>query len=93
VVVNNLIKYAEGKPLNAKYEGYSSCPLFTGDNKLMLMEFKYNDTADETFSYKQNVPNWPAYMLKKHAFPAVYWGYMPTGKWFGRNMLKAPQFN
>jgi NADPH-dependent 2,4-dienoyl-CoA reductase/sulfur reductase-like enzyme len=52
VVVNNLIKFADNKVLNAKYEGYSSCPLFVGDNKLMLMEFKYGDQPNETFSTK-----------------------------------------
>ena len=92
VVVNNLIKFADNKVSNAKYEGYSSCPLFVGDNKLMLMEFKYNDQPNETFSDKQEVPNWPAYMLKKHAFPAAYWKYMPTGSWYGRDMFKAPKF-
>jgi len=23
------------------YEGYTSCPIYVGDNKLMLAEFKY----------------------------------------------------
>jgi NADPH-dependent 2,4-dienoyl-CoA reductase/sulfur reductase-like enzyme len=37
----------EGKP--AHYNGYSSCPLFTGDKKLMMIEFKYGGGSDETF--------------------------------------------
>ena len=41
VVVQNLHQQKDGKVLNAKYDGYNSCPLFTGDHKLMLMEFKY----------------------------------------------------
>jgi eukaryotic sulfide quinone oxidoreductase len=63
--------------MNAKYEGYSSCPLFVGDKKLMLMEFKYGDQPNETFSNNQQKPNWPFYMLKKHALPSAYWNYMP----------------
>ena len=33
----------------ANYSGYSSCPLFVGDGKLMMIEFKYGGIADETF--------------------------------------------
>jgi hypothetical protein len=33
----------------AKYDGYASCPLFVGDGKLMMIEFKYGGVADETF--------------------------------------------
>lgn len=32
-----------------KYDGYASCPLFVGDGKLMMIEFKYGGIADETF--------------------------------------------
>lgn len=34
----------------AQYGGYTSCPAFTGDKQLMLMEFKYNGVPDETFT-------------------------------------------
>ena len=56
------------------------------------MEFKYGDQPNETFSTNQQVPNWPAYMLKKHAFPYVYWNSMPGGNWYGRNMFSKPKF-
>lgn len=39
----------KGKASTAKYDGYSSCPVYTGDNKLMLMEFKYGGEPDMTF--------------------------------------------
>lgn len=35
--------------LPKRYEGYTSCPIFTGDNKLILAEFKYDGVVDETF--------------------------------------------
>ena len=50
IVVNNLIKTLEGRELNAFYDGYSSCPVFVGDSKLLLIEFKYGNVAHETFS-------------------------------------------
>ena len=40
------------KELNAHYDGYQSCPVFTGDGKLMLIEFKYGAQSAETFSEK-----------------------------------------
>lgn len=32
--------------LPEKYEGYASCPLFVGNGKLMLAEFKYGGVVD-----------------------------------------------
>jgi sulfide:quinone oxidoreductase len=43
VIVHNLVKQMEGQYLNANYDGYSSCPMFVGDKKLMLIEFKYDN--------------------------------------------------
>ena len=39
----------ENKDLNAKYNGYNSCPMFVGDKKLMMIEFKYENLPAETF--------------------------------------------
>lgn len=33
----------------AIYDGYTSCPILIGDNKLVLAEFKYNGVVCETF--------------------------------------------
>jgi len=35
---------------NSTYDGYASCPIFVGDKKLMLAEFKYGGVPAETFS-------------------------------------------
>ena len=50
VVVNNILVEMRKMPRVAHYSGYSSCPLFVGDGKLMMIEFKYGAVADETFS-------------------------------------------
>jgi NADPH-dependent 2,4-dienoyl-CoA reductase/sulfur reductase-like enzyme len=50
VLVHNLIQAKDKKDLTAKYDGYSSCPVFVGDGKLLLIEFKYGGVADETFT-------------------------------------------
>ena len=75
-------------PRQGHYKGYSSCPLFVGDGKLMLIEFKYGAEADETFSSNQIVPRRAYYQMKKEVFPMGYWNMMPKGKWFGRDVFK-----
>lgn len=50
VVAHNIVQVDQQKATNASYGGYSSCPLFVGDKKLMLMEFKYDNVPDETFN-------------------------------------------
>ena len=37
-----------------QYDGYTSCPLVTGYNKLILAEFDYNGNPLETFPFDQS---------------------------------------
>jgi sulfide:quinone oxidoreductase len=41
VIVNNVISAMEGKSLEAKYAGYTVCPLVTGIGTVMLAEFNW----------------------------------------------------
>ncbi len=41
VIVNNVISAMEGKALEAKYAGYTVCPLVTGIGTVMLAEFNW----------------------------------------------------
>lgn len=72
----NLSSALEGKPLQAKYNGYSSCPLVTGYGSLILAEFDYEKNPLETFPFDQRKESGLNYMLKRHAFPAIYWTMM-----------------
>ena len=38
-LIHNLNQVRNGVTPSAKYQGYGSCPMFTGDGKLMLIEF------------------------------------------------------
>lgn len=81
-VVHNLLKeMALSEGGQKKYHGYSSCPVFVGDDKLMLIEFAYGAKAQTTFFKDQTKPNHFFYRLKKNLFPAVYWNLMPRGLW------------
>lgn len=53
VVQRNLRSLLSGKPLTAKYDGYASCPLVTGNSKCILAEFDYDLVPAETFPVNQ----------------------------------------
>jgi len=59
----------------------------------MLMEFKYDNIVDETFSTTQEVPRKAFYWLKKELIPFSYWNFMPSGRWYGNKMFFAPRYN
>ncbi|CAG9335474.1 unnamed protein product [Blepharisma stoltei] len=92
VLVNNICKVLDKAQPNAKYEGYTSCPIFLGNNKLMLCEFKYQGELDETFG-GQTTPSTYAYYLVKDILPKVYFSLLPKGLWYGRNSFFKPKYN
>ena len=92
VVVHNILRQMEHKESTAKYYGYSSCAAFVGDNKAMLIEFKYNGLSDETFFKDQTQPSRIFYYMKTKIIPKVYFNLLPKGLWFGRNAIFKPKF-
>ncbi|KAF2004993.1 sulfide-quinone oxidoreductase-like protein [Amniculicola lignicola CBS 123094] len=87
VLVSNLLQTIEGKEPGLEYDGYTSCPLLTGDRKVLLAEFKYGGEPKETFKdmfgIDQGVPRRAFYHLKKDFFPWVYGKYHVDGTWGG----------
>lgn len=49
VLVNNILKEMGEAERQATYEGYAACPVFVGDQKLLLCEFKYGRVTNTTF--------------------------------------------
>jgi len=92
VVTHNIMQLQKQAETNASFDGYSSCPLFTGDGKLMLMEFKYGGVPSETFSKNQDKPARAWYHLKKNIFAKAYWTFMPSGRWYGKSTIFKPQY-
>lgn len=80
VVVENLLAMIQKQPLTASYNGYTSCPLVTGYGKLVLAEFDYNNTPQETFPFDQSKERWTMYMLKQRLLPWLYWNRILPGK-------------
>jgi len=80
VVVRNLISLIHGKPVDAKYDGYGSCPLVTGYGRLVLAEFGYDGAILESFPFDQSKERWSMYQLKRHLLPQLYWHGMLKGR-------------
>lgn len=80
ILVKNLFSLMQGKPLEAKYNGYTSCPVVTGYGKLVLAEFDYNNQPTETFPFNQAKERWSMFMLKRYILPWLYWNQILPGK-------------
>ncbi|MFM1879458.1 MAG: hypothetical protein RLZZ241_2324 [Bacteroidota bacterium] len=87
VVVQNIQRLQEGKPLGEKsYNGYSSCPLVTDYGKMVLAEFDYDNKFTPDPKLKQMLisdsskEHWRLWMLKKYGLPYLYWNKMLKGK-------------
>ena len=92
VAINNLLRVMNEQTPNAAYDGYASCPMFVGDKKLMLIEFKYDGVPAETFYEKQENANRIFYEMKKEVFPRVYFDMVSRGYWYGHDMIFKPKF-
>ncbi|MGM0896461.1 MAG: NAD(P)/FAD-dependent oxidoreductase [Bacillota bacterium] len=79
VVAKNLVAALKQQPLAANYNGYSSCPLVTGYNKLILAEFDYDKKPDESMPFNQAVERRSMYVMKKDLLPVMYWDGMLKG--------------
>lgn len=80
ILVRNLISAIQGKPLTAKYDGYTSCPIVTGYGKLVLAEFDYEGESRETFPIDQSKERLSMYLLKAYGLPRLYWDGMLRGR-------------
>ncbi|MFN0213734.1 MAG: FAD/NAD(P)-binding oxidoreductase [Saprospiraceae bacterium] len=79
VVVENLLAVMAGQTPAAKYNGYSSCPIVTGNGKLMLAEFGYDNKIMETFPFDQSKERWSMWVLKRYILPWLYWNKILNG--------------
>ncbi len=80
VVVKNLISLINERPLEARYNGYTSCPVITGYGKVILTEFDYHFKPAETFPINQAKERYSMYLLEKNILPWLYWHGMLKGR-------------
>lgn len=81
VLVNNLLAAMNGRPLPASYGGYTSCPLVTSRNRMLLAEFDYDLKRTPTFPFINTLkPRYDMWLLKRYGLPALYWNVMLKGR-------------
>jgi sulfide:quinone oxidoreductase len=80
VLCQNLVSQMEGKPLSAKYGGYTVCPLITSIGTVMLAEFDWSKKPTPSFPLDPTQERWIWWLLKVYALkPMTVYG-MLSGK-------------
>ena len=92
ILLKNLIQALDGRKPTGAYNGYTSCPIFVGEKKLMLAEFKYDNVVEETFFTNQEKPRKSMFWLKSKFFPFAYWNLVTRGIWHGRDGINFPGY-
>uniref|UniRef100_A0A8C5L9U1 Sulfide:quinone oxidoreductase, mitochondrial n=1 Tax=Jaculus jaculus TaxID=51337 RepID=A0A8C5L9U1_JACJA len=71
-----------------QYDGYTSCPLVTSYNRVILAEFDYKGQPLETFPFNQGKERLSMYFMKADLMPFLYWNVMLRGYWGGPAFLR-----
>jgi sulfide:quinone oxidoreductase len=87
ILSRNLVKVMAGGSPEEAYDGYTSCPLTTGYDELILAEFDFNLNPLETFPFNQAKPRRSMFLVKKDLLPPIYWNLM-----IGRGWWEGPAF-
>jgi sulfide:quinone oxidoreductase len=81
VLVANLRAVIAGKEPIARYNGYSSCPLLTARNRMLLAEFDYDHKPTPSIPFIDTFrEQFDVYLLKRYGLPWMYWHVMLKGK-------------
>ena len=77
VLCDNLIAQMEGKPLEAKYGGYTVCPLITSIGTVMLAEFDWSKKPTPSFPLDPTQERWIWWVLKVYLLkPMTMYGML-----------------
>ena len=80
VLVANLLAQRDGRPLEARYDGYSCCPLITGYGRTIMAEFNYEQQPVPSFPFDPTQERWSMWVVKKNLLPWIYWNRMLRGE-------------
>lgn len=80
VTVDNLLAWLAERPLLARYDGYTSCPLVTAYGKVMIAEFIYDGVVTPTLPLDPFKASRFYWVVKKHLLPSFYWNTMLKGR-------------
>ncbi|WP_405906206.1 FAD/NAD(P)-binding oxidoreductase [Streptomyces sp. NBC_00828] len=81
VVAANLLAVMKGAEPTRRYDGYTSCPLVTARDRMLLAEFDYDLRPTPSFplidTFKERRDMW---LFKRYGLPPLYWHGMLTGR-------------
>ncbi|XP_067091563.1 sulfide:quinone oxidoreductase, mitochondrial isoform X1 [Osmerus mordax] len=83
VLDRTITKVLKKEKPDKKYDGYTSCPLVTSYNTVVLAEFDYNGQPLETFPIDQSKERRIMYHMKADVMPHLYWHGLLKGWWGG----------
>ena len=73
VVVENLLAVLRDQPLQARYNGYTSCPLITERGRAILVEFDYDLKMVPSFPFISPYrEHWVPWLMKDRMLQAAY---------------------
>ncbi|OOF03274.1 NAD(P)/FAD-dependent oxidoreductase [Salinivibrio sp. MA607] len=73
VIEANILSFLNDKPLEANFNGYTSCPLITGFGKAMLVEFGYGGKLLPSFPFiSPTEETWMAWVMKEQMLLPAY---------------------
>jgi sulfide:quinone oxidoreductase len=81
VLAANLLAVMRGQALSGHYNGYTSCPLVTSRNRMMLAEFDYDLKRAPSIPFINTLkPRYDMWLLKRYGLPSMYWNLMLKGR-------------
>ncbi len=78
VVQENLTAAIKGEDLQARFDGYTVCPLKTQYGKIMLAEFNYDGEAS-SFPFDPSIPRGVWWAFDLYILKPLYWSLMMRG--------------
>lgn len=91
VVVHNVKQVLSGKSPNAVYDGYSVCPIFTGNKRMLFCETLFQ-TPYHSYLMPNDRPKWSYYFISRYFMPTFYWWFLPRGMWHGKRLIFKPRY-
>ena len=71
VITQNIIAHLQGEPLEAKFSGYTACPLLTRYGKAVMVEFDYKGVAPTLECFGATRESYLNWALKVYAMKAM----------------------
>jgi sulfide:quinone oxidoreductase len=77
VLEENILSFLAGQPLQARYNGYTSCPLITSIGRAVLAEFGYGGELMPSFPFiSPTEESWAVWVMKEKMLQPAYYAML-----------------